>query len=159
MWLILIDRPRDGLRKQTGLLVRINQGVWPRGQSMVDISKETIQTIKRTIVHFFLVLSHMFGWSKNYWADCEKVCFFLNIIFMSVRILGFNAIHLVIMGPVRNGIFYFWIFFNETYDNNKIIIWKFHWNRAQEITRFYTTKLFISAKHVPKLEISHCRKN
>jgi hypothetical protein len=26
-------------------------------------------------------------------------------------------------------------------------------------TWFYTTKLFISAKHVPKLEISHCRKN
>jgi hypothetical protein len=23
----------------------------------------------------------------------------------------------------------------------------------------YTTKLFISVKHVPKLEISHCRKN
>jgi hypothetical protein len=45
--------------------------------------------------------------------------------FMSVRILSFNAIHSVIkkmfhkgpvatMGPVRNGIFYFWIFFNET---------------------------------------------
>jgi hypothetical protein len=31
----------------------------------------------------------MFGtWSKNYWADCEKVWFFLNLIFMSVRILS-----------------------------------------------------------------------
>jgi intergrase/recombinase len=65
-------------------------------------------------------------WSKNYWADCEKVCFFLNVFFMSVRILSFNAIHSVIkkmfhkcpvaaMGPARNGIFYFWIFFNQTY--------------------------------------------
>jgi hypothetical protein len=33
-------------------------------------------------------------WSENYWADCEKVWFFLNQIFMSVRILSFNAIHL-----------------------------------------------------------------
>jgi hypothetical protein len=45
---------------------------------------------------------------------------------MSVRILSFNAIHSVIkkmfhkgplpifMGPVINGVFYFWIFFNET---------------------------------------------
>jgi hypothetical protein len=46
----------------------------------------------------FLVLSHMFGytWNKNYWADCEKVRFFFNLIFMSVRILSFNAIHSVI---------------------------------------------------------------
>jgi hypothetical protein len=34
--------------------------------------------------------------AKNYWADCEKVWFFLNLIFMSVRILSFNAIHSVI---------------------------------------------------------------
>jgi hypothetical protein len=32
------------------------------------------------------------AWSKNYWADREKVWFFLNVIFMSVRILSFNAI-------------------------------------------------------------------
>jgi hypothetical protein len=31
-------------------------------------------------------------WSKNYWADCEQVWFFLNLIFMSVKILSFNAI-------------------------------------------------------------------
>jgi hypothetical protein len=63
----------------------------------------------------------------------------------SGSVVSFNAIHSVIksmfhkgqlppMGPVRNGIFYFWIFFNETW----------------EICRW--------AKHVPKLEISHCRK-
>jgi hypothetical protein len=57
-------------------------------------------------------------WSKNYWADYEKVWFFLNQIFMSVRILSLNAIHSVLkkmfhkgpvaaMGAVRNGIFYF----------------------------------------------------
>jgi hypothetical protein len=34
-------------------------------------------------------------WSKNYWADCEKVWYFLNEICMSVRILSFNAIHSV----------------------------------------------------------------
>jgi hypothetical protein len=55
-------------------------------------------------------------WSKNYWADCEQVWFFLNLIFSAVRILSFNAIDSVIkkmfhkgpvaaMGPVRNGIF------------------------------------------------------
>jgi hypothetical protein len=55
-----------------------------------------------------------------------KVCFFLNVIFMSVIIFSFNAIHSVIknmfhkvqlppMGPVRKGIFCFWIFFNETW--------------------------------------------
>jgi hypothetical protein len=44
-----------------------------------------------------LVLSHMFGYLvENYWADCEKVCFFFNLIFMSVSILSFNAIHSVI---------------------------------------------------------------
>jgi hypothetical protein len=36
------------------------------------------------------------SWSKNYWADCEKVWFFLNQIFMSVRILSFNVLHSVI---------------------------------------------------------------
>jgi hypothetical protein len=45
---------------------------------------------------------------------------------MSVRIISFHAIHSVIKkifhkgpvaanGPVRNGIFYFWIVFNETW--------------------------------------------
>jgi hypothetical protein len=41
---------------------------------------------------------HTFGYleEKNYWGDCEKVWFFLYLIFMSVRILSFNAIHSVI---------------------------------------------------------------
>jgi hypothetical protein len=68
----------------------------------------------------------MFGYleQKLLRADCEKVLFFLNLIFMSVRI-SFNVIHSVIKkmfhkGPVaanavRNGIFYLWIFFNETW--------------------------------------------
>jgi hypothetical protein len=42
-------------------------------------------------------------WSKNYWADCEKVWFFLNLIFMSVRILSFNAIHSVIKKMFHKG--------------------------------------------------------
>jgi hypothetical protein len=42
-------------------------------------------------------------WSKNYWADCEKVWFFLNPIFMSVRILSFNAIHSVIKKMFHKG--------------------------------------------------------
>jgi hypothetical protein len=42
-------------------------------------------------------------WSKNYWADVEKVWFFLNLIFMSVRILSFNAIHLVIKKMFHKG--------------------------------------------------------
>jgi hypothetical protein len=40
---------------------------------------------------------------KNYWADCEKVCFFLNVIFMSVRILSFNAIYSVIKKMFHKG--------------------------------------------------------
>jgi hypothetical protein len=52
---------------------------------------------KRTIVHFFSFVAHVLvPGAKNYWADCEKVCFFLNLIFMSVIILSFNAIHSVI---------------------------------------------------------------
>jgi hypothetical protein len=35
------------------------------------------------------------GWSKNYWADSNKVWFFFNLIFMFVRILSFNVIHSV----------------------------------------------------------------
>jgi hypothetical protein len=77
------------------------------------------------IVVFFQFCRTFLGiWSKNYWADCEKVRFFLNLIVLSVRILSFNPIYLVIkklfhkgplpiMGPVRNGVFYFWIFLNE----------------------------------------------
>jgi hypothetical protein len=42
-------------------------------------------------------------WSKNYWADCEKVWFFLNLISMSVRILSFNAIHSVIKNMFHKG--------------------------------------------------------
>jgi hypothetical protein len=61
------------------------------------------------MIYILLVLSHMFGYlrSKNYWADCEKVWIFLNVIFMSVRISSFNAIHSVIKtlfhkGPLPN---------------------------------------------------------
>jgi hypothetical protein len=47
---------------------------------------------------------HRLGtWSKNYWADCEKALFFLNLIFMSVRILCFNAIHSVIKKIFHKG--------------------------------------------------------
>jgi hypothetical protein len=42
-------------------------------------------------------------WSKTCWADCEKVWFFLDLIFMSVRILSFNAIHLVIRMMFHKG--------------------------------------------------------
>jgi hypothetical protein len=42
-------------------------------------------------------------WSKNYWADGEKVWFFINLIFMSVRILSFNAIHSVIKKMFHKG--------------------------------------------------------
>jgi hypothetical protein len=42
-------------------------------------------------------------WSKNYWADCEKVWFFLNQIVMSVRMLSFNAIQSVIKTMFHKG--------------------------------------------------------
>jgi hypothetical protein len=42
-------------------------------------------------------------WSKNYLADFEKVWIFLNQIFMSVRILSFNAIHSVIKKMFHKG--------------------------------------------------------
>jgi hypothetical protein len=64
--------------------------------------------------------------------------------FRSVRMLSFNAIRPVIKkmfhkgprGQVRNGVFYFGIFFNETWHicrwgHEKIITWKFHWNRQR----------------------------
>jgi hypothetical protein len=41
-------------------------------------------------------------WSKNYWADCES-WFFLNLIFMSVRILSFKPIHSVIKKMFHKG--------------------------------------------------------
>jgi hypothetical protein len=39
-----------------------------------------------------LVLSHMGldTWSKNYWADCKKVSFFLNPMFLAVRNFKFQ---------------------------------------------------------------------
>jgi hypothetical protein len=61
-------------------------------------------------------------WSKNYWADCEKVWFILNVFFMSVRILSFNAIHSVINkdGPVAaNGACQKWhILFLDIFQRN-----------------------------------------
>jgi hypothetical protein len=39
----------------------------------------------KPLVHFLYFCRTCLGtWSKNYWADCEKVWFFLNLIFMSV---------------------------------------------------------------------------
>jgi hypothetical protein len=48
-------------------------------------------------------LSGLGTWSKNYWADCEKVLFFLNLIFMSERILSFKAIHSAIKKMFHKG--------------------------------------------------------
>jgi hypothetical protein len=71
------------------------------------------------------IYSPFFSSVAHVWVPGAKRFFFLNLIFMSVRILSLNAIHSVIKkmfheGPVaaaavRNGIFYFWIFFNETW--------------------------------------------
>jgi hypothetical protein len=65
-------------------------------------------------------------WSKNYWADCEKCCFFLKLVFMSVRIFSFNAIHSVIKkvfhkGPVAaNGACQKWHYFIFGYFSTKL---------------------------------------
>jgi hypothetical protein len=55
------------------------------------------------IVHFFSSVAHRVPGAKTTEADCEKVCFFLNAIFMSVRILNFNAIHTVIKKMFHKG--------------------------------------------------------
>jgi hypothetical protein len=52
---------------------------------------------------------------------------------------------LPIMGPVRSGVFYFWIFFLEINGRN---CQKFVLRQMYGKTCFYTTKLFISAIHV-----------
>jgi hypothetical protein len=57
-----------------------------------------------SIVHLFSSVAHVLGtWSKNYWADCRIVWFFFNLIFMSVRILNFYAIHSVIKKMFHKG--------------------------------------------------------
>jgi hypothetical protein len=61
---------------------------------------------------FYFCRTCLGTWSNNYWADCEKVLFFLNLIFMSVRILSFKAVQLPPMGQKWHILF--WIFFNET---------------------------------------------
>jgi hypothetical protein len=49
------------------------------------------------LVHLFSSVAHVWvPGATTQWADCEKVSFFLNLIFMSVIILRFNAIHSVI---------------------------------------------------------------
>jgi hypothetical protein len=58
-------------------------------QLPVDYSGKLITTIK-------LFRACLGTWSKNYWADGEKVWIFLNQIFSAVRILSFNVIHSVI---------------------------------------------------------------
>jgi hypothetical protein len=40
------------------------------------------------IVHFFSSVAYV--WNKNYWADREKVWFFLNLIFSAVTNLKFR---------------------------------------------------------------------
>jgi hypothetical protein len=76
-----------------------------------------------SIVHFFSSVAHVWVPGAKTTGPIVKKKFKFNLNFMSVRILSFNAIHSVIKtmfhkGPVaanvRNGIFYFWIFFNET---------------------------------------------
>jgi hypothetical protein len=80
----------------------------------------------RSIVHFFSSVAHVWVPVAKTTGPIVKIWFFLNLIFMSVRILSFNTIQSVIKkmfhkGPVAaNGAcqkwqFYFWIFFNETW--------------------------------------------
>jgi hypothetical protein len=50
-----------------------------------------------SIVHFFSSIAHVWvPGAKTTGPIVKKVWFFLNLIFMSVRILSFNAIHSVI---------------------------------------------------------------
>jgi hypothetical protein len=83
--------------------------------------------ITSCLLSIFLVLFRtcLGTWSKTYWADREKVWFFLNLSFMSVRILSFNAIHPVIkkmfhIGPIAtNGAWQKWcILFLDIFQRN-----------------------------------------
>jgi hypothetical protein len=76
-----------------------------------------------------IAYSPFFSSVAHVWVPGAKTTVPMSV---SVRILSFNAIHSVVKnmfhkgpvaanGPVRNGIFYFWIFFNVD-GHEKIII-------------------------------------
>jgi hypothetical protein len=54
------------------------------GQNPIKVNVQV-----RITINFFTSVA-LGTWSKNYWADHEKVCFFLNLIFWAVRNLKFR---------------------------------------------------------------------
>jgi hypothetical protein len=67
-----------------------------------------------------LLLSHLLWgtWSKNYWTDFLESNFFGSEKFQydpfsNLKDISQWSIHKFIVGPVKNGVFNFWIFFNK----------------------------------------------
>jgi hypothetical protein len=71
------------------LLLRIRQAFT---FTNVGVSNLCLLLATRLCPIFFSSVAHYLGtWSKSYWADCKKVSFFFNLIFMSVRIFKFQC--------------------------------------------------------------------
>jgi hypothetical protein len=67
----------------------------PRGGAMFK-PQVWLKIKNTTIVHFFSSVAHVCVPGAKTTGPIVKVCFFLNLIFMSVTIVSFNAIHSVI---------------------------------------------------------------